>query len=153
MAIPVRPTMAPMPKSAPATIGQRIAAARAARGLNPSELARLVGIRPQSLYQIESGVVKSPTPANLFRIADALRVDARELVFGAQAALAVEQQVAPYRLDELFDEETLRFARRFAALDAEQRRSWMLGLLLNGRTAPDEAVERAYYSPTTKKKR
>jgi hypothetical protein len=64
----------------------------------------------------------------------------------------VREAVPPYQLAELFDEETLRFARRFASLSAEQRRAWMLGLLLNGRTASDEAVERAYYPKTGPKK-
>jgi transcriptional regulator with XRE-family HTH domain len=132
-----------------APIGERIAQARERAGLNPTELARRVGIAPQAIYMLENGTTKAPTPGNLFKIADALGVDARELATGVPSA---RQPVARYEIEELFDDETLRFARRFAALSASERRAWMLGLLLNGRAAPDDAVERAYYPPKAKKK-
>lgn len=68
------------------SIGDRIRIARSTRGLNQSELGRLTGLTSQAINMIESGQTKSPTPENLFNIADALQVDARQLVFGSETA-------------------------------------------------------------------
>lgn len=124
------------------TVGERIERARRAAQITPSDLARLIGVKPQAIYMLEGGKVNAPTPANLFRIADALGVDPRVLVFGEDAARppGVAQPTASYSVEQVFDEETLLFARRFQSLDENQRRSWMLSLLLTvqplrGRTA------------------
>lgn len=66
------------------TIASRLRELREARGLTQSELARAVGMTPQAINLLESGTSKAPNPANLFALADALKVSARELVFGPQ---------------------------------------------------------------------
>lgn len=59
--------------------GERIKAARIAKGLTQAQAAQLVGISKQAFGQIESGKTKSPRPETLFLIADALGVPEREL--------------------------------------------------------------------------
>ena len=60
-------------------IGRRIAELRDAKGWTQSELAAKVGVTASAINQIESGLTKRPNIETLFRIADALNVDAREL--------------------------------------------------------------------------
>ena len=64
------------------TIGERIARLRLEQGLEPRDLAEAAGISVHAIYQIESGTTRNPRPENLFRIADRLGVDPRQLVFG-----------------------------------------------------------------------
>ena len=65
-------------------IGDRIRARRTSLGLSQAELARLTKhMSSQAINLIESGQTRAPTPENLFFLADALGVNARELVFGS----------------------------------------------------------------------
>jgi transcriptional regulator with XRE-family HTH domain len=50
--------------------------------MSKSELARRSGIKPQTLWVIEANQTMQMLAANLFRLADALGVDARELYLG-----------------------------------------------------------------------
>jgi transcriptional regulator with XRE-family HTH domain len=68
------------------TIASRLRELREAKGMTQSELARAVGMTPQAINLLESGTSKAPTPQNLFAIADALGVSARELALGRQEA-------------------------------------------------------------------
>lgn len=52
--------------------GQRLKAARLARGLTQKKLAELIHITPSSLSQYESGLIE-PTLKNLIRLADVLK--------------------------------------------------------------------------------
>jgi len=52
------------------------------KGWKPAELAKAMGISPQSIYLVQSGDTKSMTPENLFKAADALEVNARWLGTG-----------------------------------------------------------------------
>lgn len=61
------------------TIGSRIAAARENKGLNQSELARRLGVRPQSVQAWEADK-NTPRPRRLADIAAALGVDVGSLV-------------------------------------------------------------------------
>lgn len=56
-----------------AEIGQRLAAHRARRGVRVSELARLVGVSPSLISQIERGQSR-PSVNTLFALAEALQV-------------------------------------------------------------------------------
>lgn len=77
------------------TIGERIAAIRTAKGLSQADLARAAGLTRSAISQVESGMTKSPSAENVFRIADALGVDARELTFGPGGKPAsIEHQIA-----------------------------------------------------------
>jgi transcriptional regulator with XRE-family HTH domain len=123
------------------TIGARVARAREAKGLSPSELARLIDVKPQAIYMLEAGKVNAPTPANLFKIADALGVSPRDLVFGEQSSAVAHRATEPastYSVEQVFDPETLLFAQRFQQLDAAQRREWMLSMLLAASLRPGE---------------
>lgn len=61
------------------TIGKRIAAAREAVGLNQSELARLLGVKPQSVQAWEADK-NVPRPKKLEGIAGALKVSISHLM-------------------------------------------------------------------------
>jgi transcriptional regulator with XRE-family HTH domain len=61
---------------------ERVKAWRIARGFTQEELAKRVGVSKVAISQVECGYSKSMHPENLFRLADALQADARELVFG-----------------------------------------------------------------------
>lgn len=88
------------------TIGDRIRKVREARGLTQSQLARLTkNMTSQAINLIESGQTKSPTPENLFYIADALETDARELVFGLRDTTLSTSQTMARLLDMLPDSE------------------------------------------------
>lgn len=67
---------------APTTVGDRIRLSRESKGLELAPLAKAVGITVSALSQIETGVTKQPKPETLFKIADALDVEPRYLVFG-----------------------------------------------------------------------
>ena len=72
------------------SIGQRIAAARAAKNLSQTDLARIAGVTPSAINQIESGLTKSPKIELVFALADALDVDARTLTFGERKSRAAK---------------------------------------------------------------
>lgn len=63
------------------TIGQRIAEARALAGLNQSQLAKRLGLRPQSIQQWELDKT-TPRPKRLDEIAKVLSVSPEWLLFG-----------------------------------------------------------------------
>jgi DNA-binding XRE family transcriptional regulator len=69
-------------QSAPVTIGDRIRVTRESKGLDLAPVAKAAGISVSALSQIETGVTKQPKPETLFKLSDALDVDARYLVFG-----------------------------------------------------------------------
>jgi transcriptional regulator with XRE-family HTH domain len=60
------------------TVGDRIKAARERKVWGQAELARAVGITPNSLYRIENGM-HAPRPATIRKIAEVLGVDPAEL--------------------------------------------------------------------------
>jgi transcriptional regulator with XRE-family HTH domain len=59
--------------------GDRVRNRRCFLRLSKSELARRVGVKPQTLTAVESNQTQQMKPANLFKLADVLHVDAREL--------------------------------------------------------------------------
>ncbi|WP_082818945.1 helix-turn-helix domain-containing protein [Cupriavidus nantongensis] len=63
----------------PSSIGEAIARAREARGLNQSELARQLGVTPQAVQKWESNTT-SPRPAKVALIARVLGIDPRILL-------------------------------------------------------------------------
>ena len=62
-----------------ANVGERIVELREARLVKQQELAKLAGISPSTLSQIESGRVPKPHVSTLRKIARALSVDPQEL--------------------------------------------------------------------------
>lgn len=75
--------------SPPTTVGERTRLLRDSKGFDLAPLAKAVGISVSALSQIETGSTKQPKPETLFKIADALDVEPRYLVFGHN------QRVAP----------------------------------------------------------
>ena len=76
------PAMAAAPQVQPDTVGARIRAARAARGLTQEGLAALVGVSRSAVAQWETeraGQIRG----NLGRVAAALAVSVEFLLFGA----------------------------------------------------------------------
>lgn len=66
-----------------ATLASRLTTAREAKGLSQSDLARLIGIKPQAIQAIEAGRVEKPR--NIVAIAKALDVEAGFLLTGDDA--------------------------------------------------------------------
>jgi transcriptional regulator with XRE-family HTH domain len=75
------------------TLGKRIAAAREARELSQSGLARRIGVRPQSISALEGGVSK--TSVHLAEIAIVLGVNAGWLIHGTGPRHLDEAEPAP----------------------------------------------------------
>jgi transcriptional regulator with XRE-family HTH domain len=53
------------------TIGDRIKAAREAKGWNQAEFARQLGVKPPSITQLENGKTRRPASETLLRMRDA----------------------------------------------------------------------------------
>ena len=67
-------------KTEPATIGQRIRAARLAAGMTQLDVARKTGIRANNISSIECGKHPTPTVTTLKRLAAALGCEVGELM-------------------------------------------------------------------------
>jgi transcriptional regulator with XRE-family HTH domain/KaiC/GvpD/RAD55 family RecA-like ATPase len=89
----------------PADIGQRLRELRALRGLSQTELARLVGVTPSTISQVESNLIYPSVPA-LLKMAEVLLVDVsaffrekgeakRRVVFPAAEAVEVKLADVP----------------------------------------------------------
>ncbi|HDU8581340.1 helix-turn-helix domain-containing protein [Morganella morganii] len=66
------------------TLSERVKTRRVALNLTQSELAEMVGLKQQSIQQIESGFIKRPR--FIVEIANALKCDPSWLICGADAA-------------------------------------------------------------------
>jgi transcriptional regulator with XRE-family HTH domain len=62
----------------PATLGEYLRQAREHAGYSQRELARLADVQHTYLFRIESGVLATPQPEYLQRIADVLELDVAE---------------------------------------------------------------------------
>lgn len=69
-------------QDAPKTVGDRLREIRDSKGLGLEPVAKAAGISVSALSQIETGITKQPKPETLFKLADALDVEPRYLVFG-----------------------------------------------------------------------
>lgn len=65
-------------------LGERIRATREARGLKQADVARAIGIQPQSLWRIEAGEVKDPGVSVVGDIAQQLGVTVDFLLRGEE---------------------------------------------------------------------
>ncbi len=63
-------------------IGTRIKDARVSNGISKSELAKLIGVSPQAVGQMESGATKNPKPQHIFAIADVTGFEPRWIATG-----------------------------------------------------------------------
>jgi SOS-response transcriptional repressor LexA len=75
------------------TIGSRIAAAREAKGLNQSELARALGITPQAVQKWENDG-STPRGTRMRELADVLGAKVEQLLFGNDYRMTVVQSLA-----------------------------------------------------------
>ena len=87
-------------------IGRRVAAARAARGLNRSALARRAGVHHTYVLKLERGGVSQPSLDYIARIAGALGVRLVDLTMDIPTAItsgALRSELAPlgYQDDEM----------------------------------------------------
>lgn len=73
------------------TLAIRLAAARKAKHLSQSDLARAVGVKPQAIQAIEAGRVEKPR--NIVAIAKAVGLDPAELLTGDEHAVLEREQV------------------------------------------------------------
>jgi transcriptional regulator with XRE-family HTH domain len=77
------------PARGPTGLGRRVAAYRTARGLKVSELARLVGVSPSLISQIERQQ-SQPSVSTLFALAEALQVPVDAFFEEGHAGVAEE---------------------------------------------------------------
>ena len=75
------------------TLAQRLAAARSAKDMSQSDLARRVGVKPQAIQAIEAGKVEKPR--NILALAKAVGVDANELLTGHPGEQAPVNETVP----------------------------------------------------------
>ena len=85
----------------PFGLGNRIKAAREARGLTQPELGKMVGVSKSAVNQWENGVVQNLKLGNLFAVAQALGKDVQELVFGDAAEHRVAETKAAARYADI----------------------------------------------------
>lgn len=77
-------------------LGRRLRAERGRHGLSQDELALRAGVSPASVSGLETGRVKDPIPRTLVRIADAMGLDAGELLdLAAMPTKATAQDSEP----------------------------------------------------------
>lgn len=67
------------------TLAERLASARKAKDLSQSDLARLIGVKPQTIQAIEAGRVDKPR--NIVAIAKALGIEPGYLLTGDESAV------------------------------------------------------------------
>jgi transcriptional regulator with XRE-family HTH domain len=101
----------------PMNLATRIRARREALGLSADQLAEAVGVSLAVVHQWESGDVEDLNPERLFKIADVLKADARELALGNEAGMASAVE-APTSSETFW--ERLRTAARYAGIDDKQ---------------------------------
>lgn len=78
------------------TVGERIREQRIARGLEQAPVAKAASITTSALSQIENNITRQPKPETLFKIADALGIEARYLVFGHTNRVAATLQALAF---------------------------------------------------------
>lgn len=76
----------PVMKDGYKNVGERVAALREAAGINQRQFAIELGIRQQSLSEIESGKSKSPSATTLLKAAGRLNVNPWYLLTGEGVA-------------------------------------------------------------------
>jgi transcriptional regulator with XRE-family HTH domain len=76
-----------MPPDKVKQLGQYLRAQREARGLGSRELARLAGIPDSTIVRIEQGLIASPRPDKLARIAQALGLSLADVYAHADYAV------------------------------------------------------------------
>ncbi|MBU2551423.1 MAG: helix-turn-helix domain-containing protein [Proteobacteria bacterium] len=118
-------------------LGRRIKELRSRKGLSQTELARLVGVTPSTISQVENNLIYPSLPA-LFKMAEVLLVDVASFfpdtaglkhrpVFTASDAVEVRLHALP---------EDVAFARSLTPIDLEGKvESFMIELAPN-RTVP-----------------
>jgi len=102
------------------TFATRLKYARERAGLNQSELARRIGIKPQSIQHIESGSTQKSRYT--LEIANVLGVSVEWLVYG-------EGSIEPTENALIFRENITELQRRFLAVDTETQ-NWIAELLM-----------------------
>jgi len=104
------------------TFATRLKYARERAGLSQSELARRIGIKPQSIQYIESGSTQKSRYT--LEIANVLGVSVEWLVYGEGSSEPTENAL-------IFREDVTELQRRFLAADTETQ-NWIAELLMGG---------------------
>ena len=97
------------------SIGERVKQLREARGIRVVELAKAVGIKQPSLWQIENGVTKTLRGNTLTRLCEELHTTADFLLHGSTGVVGIE--LAQMEAELTFTIRTLSSARRLALID------------------------------------
>jgi len=89
------------------TLAKRLIEAREKSGLTQAQLAEKVGIKQQSIYQIEDGQTKKPR--HIEKIAEVLNVSSSWLLFGEPGGAEIinKNKVPVYSWDGIFNEKKI----------------------------------------------
>lgn len=96
-------------------MGERIRALREGRGVKPADLARSIGIKQPSLFDIESGRTKGLRGNTLTRLCEELRTTADFLLHGTMTAGSLE--LAAMEAELTYTIRTLTPERRVALIE------------------------------------
>ena len=132
---------------APKLIGDRIRERREELGMKPVDLARAAGCSISAVMQWESNKTKNLKLDNLFKIADALGVEARWLSTGAGVKVKkfeIEEAEAIARLRDALPK-WRSYVLSMAMMRDHARQQLFLDMLREH--VPDEAVAAAYGIP------
>jgi transcriptional regulator with XRE-family HTH domain len=131
----------------PKLIGDRIRERREELGMKPADLHRASGVSISAVLQWESNKTKNLKLDNLFKIADALGVEARWLATGAGVklkSLELAEREAIARLRDALPA-WRKYVLNLAMTTDHQRQQLFLSMLAEH--VPDEKVAAAYGKP------
>ena len=132
---------------APKLIGDRIRERREDLGMKPADLSRAAGCSISAVMQWESNKTKNLKLDNLFKIADALGLEARWLAIGTGVKLKqleIEEGEAVSRLRDSLPK-WRRYVLSLAMIKDHKRQELFLDML--SEHVPDEVVAAAYGKP------
>lgn len=136
----------------PKLLGDRIKKRREELGMKPADLARAAGCSISAVMQWESNKTKNLKLDNLFKIADALGVEARWLGTGEGVKLKLIETGEADAIKHLRDAlpEWRSYVMSLARVKDPRRQRLFLDVLREPST--DEKVELAFWPNGTKKK-
>lgn len=104
------------------TFGDRLRAARTAKGYTQEELADLMEVSKQSVSAWENNR-ETPSFERLPRLRDALGAALDELICGSAVLLVSREEQGPYEIQPLLTIDERRLVRRFRRLNERRQKA------------------------------
>ena len=109
------------------TFGDRLRAARTAKGYTQEELAELMEVSKQSVSAWENNR-ETPSFERLARLRDSLGVALDELICGTAVLLVSREEAGAYDVQPLLTRDELRLVRRFRRLNERRQKALIVML-------------------------